>query len=141
MLAVTPRGATASEPAAAARPTVSRPAPNPASRRSALTVSVPAPERAVVVDALGREVLVLLDGDVTGTATLDVPTSRLAPGVYTVRVAGATFAETRRLTVVRQRRGALPPPVVGAPGGGPRAAGPALGRPRPFVPDRLNRPE
>ncbi len=53
------------------------------------------------MDALGREVLVVLDGEASGAVRLDVDTSRLAPGVYVVRVAGATFAETRRLTVVR----------------------------------------
>ena len=32
---------------------------------------------------------------------LRVDTARLAAGVYVVRVEGETFAETRRLTVVR----------------------------------------
>ena len=71
-------------------------------RRAALVLSLASPEhvRASVFDALGREVTVEFDGEASGAVRLDVDTAALAPGVYVVRVVGATFAETRRLTVV-----------------------------------------
>ncbi len=102
VLTLAPRGATAGE-ASALVLGLSAPAPNPSSGRSTLTLTLPAAEhvRAVVVDALGREVAVLLDAEAQGTVRLDVDAGRLAPGVYTVRVSGASFAEARRLTVVR----------------------------------------
>ncbi|MEO1729001.1 MAG: T9SS type A sorting domain-containing protein, partial [Bacteroidota bacterium] len=55
-----------------------------------------------VYDVLGRRVLsgaVALRGG--AQERLDVDVSALPAGTYVVRVAGATFAETRRLTVVR----------------------------------------
>ncbi|OZC01386.1 endonuclease [Rubricoccus marinus] len=81
--------------------TVSRPAPNPARSAARLTVSAPPGTRVVaaVYDALGRTVL--RQRPVGAVLGLDV--SRLAPGVYTVRVTaeGATQAVTRLLTVAR----------------------------------------
>lgn len=53
------------------------------------------------MDALGREVAVLFDGEASGPVALSVDAGALAPGVYTVRAAGATFVLARRLTVVR----------------------------------------
>lgn len=80
-------------------------APNPATGASRLSFSVAAAQtvRAVVVDALGREVAVVFEGAVAPGAetTLAIDAGRLAPGTYVVRVTGETFAETRRLTVVR----------------------------------------
>jgi hypothetical protein len=80
-------------------------APNPTSAQAALSLRVDREQhvRAEVYDALGRRVATLLDGDVAvGEArTLVLDASALAPGAYVVRVAGETFAETRRLTVVR----------------------------------------
>ncbi len=80
-------------------------APNPAAGTSRLAFTADAAQtvRATVVDALGREVLVLFDGAVTAGAEtpLVVEAGRLAPGTYAVRIAGETFAQTRRLTVVR----------------------------------------
>jgi hypothetical protein len=56
---------------------------------------------ATVYDAVGRAVAVLDEVLVAGETALDLPTAGLAPGVYVVRVAGETFVESRRLTVVR----------------------------------------
>lgn len=58
--------------------------------------------RVTVLDALGREVAVVSEGERPAgahTARLDV--SRLAPGVYAVRVASAGGAATGRLVVIR----------------------------------------
>ncbi len=101
-LAVRPAGATAGETGPAVT-SLSAPFPNPATQRTALMLSLASPQhvRASVVDALGREVLVVLDGEASGAVRLDVDAARLAPGVYIVRVQGTSFAETRRLTVVR----------------------------------------
>ena len=77
--------------------------PNPARGTARVVLTLPAGQhvRAVVVDALGREVALLADGERAGTSELRIDTSRLAAGVYVVRVEGAGIAETRRLTVVR----------------------------------------
>ncbi len=77
------------------------PSPNPARDAATLALTVGAPEavRAVVLDATGREVAVVFDGTVTDAATLTVDTRALPSGVYVVRVVGATFSATRRLTV------------------------------------------
>ena len=103
-LVVAQRGATAGE----AGPTVvalGAPRPNPSSGRSTLALSVDAAQavRAVVIDALGREVAVVFEGALApGTeTTLTLDTARLAPGAYVVRVVGETFAESRRMTVAR----------------------------------------
>jgi hypothetical protein len=80
-------------------------APNPATGASRLSFTADAAQtvRAVVVDALGREVAVVFEGSVAGGSetTVVLDAGRLAPGTYVVRVTGETFAETRRLTVVR----------------------------------------
>ena len=77
--------------------------PNPATQRAALVLTLDTPQgvRAVLVDALGREVAVLLDGEAGVETRLDVDTSRLAPGVYVVRVTAGGETLSRRLTVVR----------------------------------------
>jgi hypothetical protein len=56
-----------------------------------------------VFDALGRRVATVFDGAVAAgeARELVVETASLAPGLYAIRVAGETFSETRRLTVVR----------------------------------------
>ena len=96
--------ATAGEEVAAER-TLTAPRPNPATARASLTLRLPAAEhvRATVVDALGRTVATLYDAEAPAGAdvALDIDTARLAPGVYVVRVQGASFTESRRLTVVR----------------------------------------
>lgn len=55
------------------------------------------------MDALGRSVATVFDGPLAAGSvqTLAVDTSRLAPGVYVVRVTGETFAQSRRLVVAR----------------------------------------
>ena len=81
------------------------PFPNPSAGRAALDVSVAEPQRvrATVYDALGRAVTVAFDGEVRPGAPVRVTlgATALAPGVYVVRVDGATLRETRRLTVTR----------------------------------------
>lgn len=79
------------------------PHPNPASGTSRLVLMLTQPERvtATVFDALGRSVQTVLNGEpVGGEVTLSVDASRLAPGLYVVRVVGDTFAESARLVVV-----------------------------------------
>ena len=79
--------------------------PNPTAGTASLTLRVDAAQtvRATVVDALGRQVATLYEGEVAPSAdvTLSLDTARLAPGVYSVRVQGATFVETRQVTVAR----------------------------------------
>ena len=99
------RGAVAGENGPAAERTLSAPRPNPATGLAAMTLRLPAAERvtAVVVDALGRTVATVFDGEAAAgvDVNLSVDAARLAPGVYVIRVQGATFTESRRLTVVR----------------------------------------
>ena len=77
--------------------------PNPAAGRASVRVAVAGTERvrAAVYDALGREVSVAFDGEVSGAAAVTVDVGALAPGVYVVRFVGDTFSEARRLTVAR----------------------------------------
>ena len=77
--------------------------PNPASGRASLSLTLDRPQhvRATLVDALGRTVAVLHDGEAAGVVSLAVEASGLAPGVYVVRVVGAEAALTRRITVAR----------------------------------------
>ncbi|PAP76482.1 T9SS type A sorting domain-containing protein [Rubrivirga marina] len=79
-------------------------APNPAGYRTVVTVAVPGagPVRAVLYDALGREVARLHDGPLAaGTRALPIDASRLRSGVYVVRVEAGGEAVSRALTVVR----------------------------------------
>lgn len=55
--------------------------------------------RAVVLDALGREVALLHEGAVSGSADWQLPA--LAPGVYAVRVASSSGTASRWVTVAR----------------------------------------
>ena len=93
----------ASALANAAEASLSGVTPNPARGAARLTLALPTSEcvHAAVYDALGREVARLAEGELSGTTELTVDTSRLAAGVYVVRVEGETFAEARRLTVAR----------------------------------------
>lgn len=79
--------------------------PNPTSGSAALDLRVARtqPVTVEVFDALGRRVALALRGDLTAgqRLTVDLPTGDLAPGVYVIRIAGETFQEARRLTVVR----------------------------------------
>ena len=60
------------------------------------------PVRVSVYDVRGREVAVVVSGDVEpGSYSATVPVGSLAPGVYTVRMSAGPDVLTRRLTVVR----------------------------------------
>ena len=102
---VTPDGAVASEGGAAATGLrVLAPRPNPSRTTAEVSVEVDAPQhvRATLVDALGRRVAVLHDAATpAGTLTLRTSVAGLAPGVYVLRVEGATAVVTRAVTVVR----------------------------------------
>ena len=78
-------------------------APNPAAGTARLTVTPEAagPLRLSVVDALGRTVATLFDGDAARGAPIAFWTPGLAPGVYVVRVEGAAGVRAERFTVVR----------------------------------------
>lgn len=79
-------------------------APNPAAAATRLSVSLDAPQhlRVTIVDVLGRDVLTVADGLFPlGQREHTVVTSSLPPGVYVVRVIGATVRASQRLTVVR----------------------------------------
>ncbi|MEM9996485.1 MAG: T9SS type A sorting domain-containing protein [Bacteroidota bacterium] len=78
--------------------------PNPFNPQAqfSLTLDESQTVRAEVFDALGRRVAVLADGMQTaGTTTYRIDGQRLASGVYVVRVAGETFVETQRVTLVK----------------------------------------
>lgn len=90
-------------PSAAAGLSLSAPAPNPASAvRLTLTVETPQAVRVAVVDALGREVAVLWDGETRGAR--DVVVSGLAPGTYAVVARGEGGTVVRRVTVAGATR-------------------------------------
>ena len=85
--------------------TVGAPYPNPSAGRVRLDVRAGASQRvaADVYDALGRRVMRAFEAAVPAgrSATVELDTGRLAPGLYIIRVAGETFAETRRVVVAR----------------------------------------
>ena len=67
-----------------------------------LRVSTPQRVRVSVYNVLGQRVAEALDHVVAaGAVPVVIETADLAPGSYVVRVVGETFAETRRITVVR----------------------------------------
>ena len=101
-LRVDPSASTAGE-AEPPPASLSAPSPNPARGWASLRLTLPAPERvrAAVYDALGREVAVMLAGDVSGIAELRIDASTLSAGLYVVRVAGERFASAQRLVVIR----------------------------------------
>ncbi|MEO0557521.1 MAG: choice-of-anchor B family protein [Bacteroidota bacterium] len=80
-------------------------APNPSRSQTALSIQLeePAPVRLSVFDVRGRELRVLLDEPVgTDRQRVDLDTSRLAPGVYVVRlVVDGQAPISQMLTVVR----------------------------------------
>ena len=102
-LTIAPSGVTAGEDGAEAAFALSAARPNPASGRASMTLTLDRPQhvRAVLVDALGRTVAVLHDGEAAGVVSLAVDAGGLAPGVYVVRVPGAAATATRRITVAR----------------------------------------
>ena len=78
-------------------------APNPTRGTARIRFSLPEAQavRLSVTDLLGREVAVLLDGDAPAGASEATLPASLPAGVYLVRIATATDAATRRVTVVR----------------------------------------
>ena len=100
---LTPRGATAGDGTTAAVFALSAPRPNPTTGAASLTLTMDRPQRvrAVLLDALGREVAVLHEGEAAGVVALTVDGRALAPGVYVVRAAGSDASLVRRLTITR----------------------------------------
>ena len=78
-------------------------APNPATGRASITLrqATPGAVTVSVVDALGRRVAVLLDGEAGTEATLSLDVVGLPAGVYVVRAQGAGVQAAQRFTVVR----------------------------------------
>ena len=79
--------------------------PHPVRSAANLSVSVREAQdvRVELFNTLGQRAGVLHDGRLSGDRehTLALELGSYAPGTYVVRVEGATFAETRRVTVVR----------------------------------------
>jgi hypothetical protein len=80
-------------------------APNPVRRQATLQVGVKEarPVTVALYNLLGQKVRTLHRGTLPSgkMTTIDVTTATLSSGVYVVRVQGASFRETRRLTVVK----------------------------------------
>ena len=98
------RGATAAEPDAAGAFRVLAARPNPVRGTAEVTVEVGAPQHIVadLFDALGRRVLGVYDGAAAaGSLALPLDASALAPGIYVLRVSGASTTATQTVTVVR----------------------------------------
>ena len=93
------------EAASAEGVAVSAPAPNPFNGLTTFDVIVDAPQAVTVevFDAVGRRVATLFDGDMTAAQRYPVAldAAELRSGVYVVRVSGASFTTSRRVTVVR----------------------------------------
>ena len=104
-LRVAPRSAVATSDRPALADRVGDVFPNPTAGGAALDVAVSEPQRVrvAIYDALGREVARAFDGEVRpgAPARIALGGAALAPGVYVVRVDGATVRESRRLTVTR----------------------------------------
>ncbi len=83
---------------------LSRPFPNPTSGRATVTYEMPAGTllRATLLDVLGREIAVLIDGPTaSATGEFAIDGSRLAPGVYRVRVVVPAAEQILHLVVAR----------------------------------------
>ena len=95
---------TAGEPGATGA-RLGRPMPNPTGddARLSLTVLDAAPVRVTLTDVLGRHIATVHDGPLAPGVEhrLRIPSARLAPGVYLLRVESATSVQARRLTVAR----------------------------------------
>ncbi len=79
-------------------------APNPAIRSTTVSVALEAPDhvRAILFDALGREVALVYDGLLVGNAASEIKTAGLSPGTYVVHATSASGASaTTALTVAR----------------------------------------
>ena len=84
---------------------LSAPAPNPTTGVAELSLTVAQSQavRVALFDALGREVAVLLDGQVAAGAaqTLRLEGRTLPAGLYVVRAVGDTFQATQRVVITR----------------------------------------
>ena len=81
-----------------------RPAPNPVAGTTTLrfTLAQPADVRLSVVDALGREVVVLAAAPhAAGEHAAELDTSGLTPGLYVVRLAAGDHVASQRVVVAR----------------------------------------
>ncbi len=79
-------------------------APNPVKDRTEITYSVAfdAPTRLVVVNSLGEEVAVLVDGvQEPGIYTVPFDATTLAAGVYFYRITAGPYSETKTMNVVK----------------------------------------
>lgn len=96
--------ATPTDPEAADGDWIGGPQPNPSVGAVVVPIRLASAQqvRAVVYDVLGRQVAVVADGDLpAGDSVVRADVSGLAPGVYVLRIEGASFATSRRLTVAR----------------------------------------
>lgn len=82
---------------------IARVAPNPAAGAAEALVETTGGEmRLSVLDALGREVVIVAEGArAAGRHAVALPLAGLAPGVYTLRVVSGAHAATQRFTVAR----------------------------------------
>ena len=103
VFALAPLGTAVAEDGTEASFTLSAPRPNPAAYRASLEVTLDRPQhvRATLIDALGRTVAVLHDGEAAGILALGMDTRALAPGVYVVRVVAGGRVASARLVVAR----------------------------------------
>ena len=96
---------TAGDAAGVAEATVGTPYPNPATSAATVAVRADVAQRVVaeVYDTVGRRVGASVERALGAgeSADLAVNLRGLSPGLYVVRVAGETFTQTRRITVVR----------------------------------------
>jgi hypothetical protein len=84
--------------------TIVSPYPNPTRGMAQLEVAVPEPQHVdvVVYDALGRHVQTLLSRELAPNRPERLRIGRaLASGTYVIRITGASFRTTRKLTIVR----------------------------------------
>ena len=84
--------------------TIVSPYPNPTRGMAQLEVAVPEPQHVdvVVYDALGRHVQTLLSRELAPNRPERLRIGRaLASGTYMIRITGASFRTTRKLTIVR----------------------------------------
>ena len=104
LLITGPRGATTSSDSGPTMPPALRVAPNPVHGPASVSVSLSlaAPVRLSVVDALGREVAVLHDGAVAaGDHVFSLRSTSWSSGLYVVRLVAGGTAVTRSLVVAR----------------------------------------
>ena len=96
---------TATAPAPPAAVSLSEPAPNPTPGTARLTLRVPTTQavRADLYDLAGRRVQSVFAGEAEAgrDLTLEVQAASLPAGVYVVRVVGAEFEASRRVTLAR----------------------------------------